>query len=148
MRAEDEPLLKGMTRAMLDEYIAGAPASQQGVPERKFWKFARKPNATNSEALLDSVDDKNCFAAAIDRDSPEFEPRPATFQTRFAGDEQMMVFKDADMADDRFVRYHNEKFPFILQVQRYALSTKVASRGDTARIEIPPDAKSGGYLLW
>ena len=52
------------------------------------------------------------------------------------------------MVNDRFVRYRNEKWPFIISVQRYSQPTKQASRGDTAYMEIPKDAEPGDYVAW
>ena len=150
VKAEDESKLATLQRANLDEYLEQAPADQQGVPDKFYWKYARKPNNTD-EPLLDNGDKdggKDFFARGILPGMDDYEPRPESFQKRFEYDTLMMEFKMEHMSNDRFARYHNDKYPFILQVQRYDLSTFQAHRGDFARVTMPDDAESGSYVLW
>lgn len=150
VKAEDESKLATLQRPNLDEYLEQAPADQQGVPDKFYWKYARKPNNTD-EPLLDNGDKdggKDFFARGILPGMDDYEPRPESFQKRFEYDTLMMEFKMEHMSNDRFARYHNDKYPFILQVQRYDLSTFQAHRGDFARVTMPDDAESGSYVLW
>ena len=57
LHADDEPLLRGIGRRELDRYLAGAPQAQQGVPDAKYRKYARKSNSSDA-ALLDNGSSK------------------------------------------------------------------------------------------
>ena len=98
--------------------------------------------------MLHNGDTPNFFKAALSHDDPIYSKRPSSAQNRFLDAQEMMIFKDEDMVDDRFARYKNDKWPFIISVQRYSQPTRQGARGDTAYIEIPKDAEVGDYVAW
>ena len=153
VRAEDAHLLEGVTREMLDEYIAGAPEGADSMPPRRFRKFHRKNGVQTYESdILDNhhKDNQgnvsplpNFFKAVVDESDPAFLARPAHYGAQGV----LLEFKDSEMKNDRYVAYKSEKYPWMVSVARYGLEALQAGRADAARVVVPDyafDEMNGG----
>ena len=166
LAAADEHRLATLTSTMLDEYLAGAPASPVAmVYNGSYWSkrhFGWSDSQANGGA--DSLGD---FLAegkqpVTDMTDPYYLERPAAFcwshlgQRRnspsssgdcvAANDLTLYRYASSDLAGDRRVAYASSAHPWILSVHRFRNGASWAQQFDVAPFELPAGTPPGQYI--
>ena len=169
LKATDAAMMSRHSEAMLNEYVAGAPAApyMEGARYRKMhygW-------TATSRAGGDEPQHSNYIAQGlveVAATAPEFAPRPGAFacasfgsvkgtwetqDCEQVGDLKLYNYPAAAHASDARVAYANPKYPWIEAVHRFKAIKPTADKNgypkqfDTARFSIPARGGTGDYIV-
>lgn len=144
LRAEDEPLMAKHTRAVLDAYIEGAPATNTPYMSGADFKshhvgsISGSTTSTNVAAELATkygVNDKTNL-----RNYDFWGNKPAMGSGIYPK-------KEGSTADDIRVSYTNPTYPWIISVGKFKLHEDKSEEADLVLMEIPVGSPTGQYVV-
>jgi hypothetical protein len=156
VHSDNYDMLKYHTFALIDDYIANAPAGSNKALDIKWQRMSRKETPTlDNDAATGTI--PNYFQSFINKTDPRYLERPLSFQGQIgtlipptnSTPFYLVSYFNSTLieAGDVRVSYYNPKYPWIEAVHKYKHANLQAKRPDTASFQIPGRGGLGRYIV-
>ena len=152
-RAAAEEHMSKNNKKMLNQYLEEAPPAsilntKNGGTHVKYHRNTFTENKNDRLGVASGFYQKEVVVG-----NQNYLERPSSFWGVSVGynpdpaDVHMWQFKDEQLDDDKAAQYHNDAFPWILAVYKYAHISSEPTSPDVSLVKIPEGSAPGDYII-